>query len=799
MIKNYFKIAIRNLFKHKVYSFINIFGLALGMGVTIMISLWIMDEFNYNSYFTNADKMAIVQQHQTWNGQTGTSPAIPLPLEFEMREKAGDKFEHIVMSSWNQPQFFKFQNKTIPIFGSYMQSGVVEMLDLNIIAGDRNGLKQLNSIMLSEASAQTIFGDVNPIGKTIRQDNSPDLNVTAVYESIPVNNDLNDLNFIMPWKRYLSTNQSAKNSQDNWGNNSFLMLVQLADNVDIATANESIRDLKKNANESTKDFNPQIFLQSSKDFYLRADFENGVNVGGRIENVWLFGIIGLFVLILACINFMNLSTARSEKRLLEVGIRKSIGSTRGQLIYQFLSESFLVTLFAAVIAVILVWLSLDSFNDLASKSIEFPWTNAAFWGSILGFTVLVSILAGSYPALYLSSFSPVKVLKGSFKVGRFAALPRKILVVTQFSVSVALIIGTMVVMNQIEYSKDRPSGYDKSGLIQIPAFSGDYYGKQDLIRNQLLDSNAVTDVATSGSPTTEVWSNKSGFDWDGKPEGFQEDIAYTDISYDYATTLNLKFVEGRNFSRDFASDSLGVILNATAVKYMSLTDPVGKFIYNSTERSPETALKIVGVVEDVIIQSPYEPVKQQMYVFDADDRFAYFLLRLDPNQPVSNSLATIENVFKESFPDIPFEYDFVDQEYAAKFASEERVASLARVFSILAIIISCLGLFGLASFVAEQRTKEIGVRKVLGATITNIWVLLSKDFLILVLISLAIATPIAYYFMGEWIQKFSYRTDLSINIFLIAAIGAIVITLLTVSFQAIKAAVSNPIKSLKTE
>lgn len=799
MFKNYFKIAFRNLLKNKVYSFINIFGLALGMAVTIMISLWIMDEFNYNNYFSNKDKMAIVQQHQTWNGQTGTSPAIPLPLEFEMREKAGDKFKHIVMSSWNNAQLFNYGDKNISIEGSYMQDGVVDMLDLKIIAGDRNGLEQLNSIMLSKTSAQTIFGDVDPIGKTIRLDNSSELKVTSVYESIPVNNALNDLNYIMPWKLFLSSKDWVRESQDNWGNNSFLMLVQVADNIDLATASESIRDLKKNANENTMAYNPQLFLQSSKDFYLRGDFENGVNVGGRIENVWLFGIIGIFVLILACINFMNLSTARSEKRSLEVGIRKSIGSTRGQLINQFLSESFLVTLFAGILAIAMVWLSLGAFNDLASKSIEFPWANAAFWGSILGFIVIVSLLAGSYPALYLSSFSPIKVLKGSFKAGRFAALPRKVLVVTQFTVSVALIIGTMIVMNQIEYSKDRPSGYDKSGLIQIPAFSPDYSGKQDMLRNQLLASSVVIDVATSGSPTTEVWSNRSGYDWDGKPEGFQEDLAFTRISYDYATTLNLKFLEGRNLSRQFASDSSGVILNKTAVNYMNLKDPIGKYIYDSEDRSPENALKIVGVVEDVVVQSPYEPVKQHMYVFDSDNEFAYFLLRLDPKQSISSSLTTIENIFNKNFPNIPFEYDFVDQEYAAKFASEERVASLARVFSILAIVISCLGLFGLASFVAEQRTKEIGVRKILGATVTNIWILLSKDFLILVLISLAIATPIAYYFMGQWIQKFSYRQDLSLNVFLIAAVGAITITLITVSFQAIKAAIANPVKSLRTE
>jgi ABC-type antimicrobial peptide transport system permease subunit len=512
----------------------------------------------------------------------------------------------------------------------------------------------------------------------------------------------------------------------------------------------------------------------------------------------MFSIIGLFVLILACINFMNLSTARSEKRALEVGIRKSIGSTRSQLIKQFLSESFLVVFIAFIVAIVFVLLSLNAFNDIASKEMNFPWANLQFWGVTTLFVVVTALVSGSYPALYLSSFKPIKVLKGTFKMGRFASIPRKILVVTQFTVSVALIIGTMIVMSQINHSKNRPAGYDKVGLVQIATASEDFDDKYEMMRNQFLSSGAVTEMASSGAPMTEVWSNRSGFDWEGKPLDFQDDFAVTEVSYDYAKALNLKFIAGRDFSREFSTDSTAVILNESAVKYMGIQDPIGKYITDKDEEDI-VPLKIIGVIEDIIVRSPYAPVKQHLYVFDNDNNGSYYNVRLNEANSVTSNLAVIEKVFKTNFPDIPFQYDFVDEEYAIKFKSQERVASLAKVFTGLAILISCLGLFGLASFVAEQRTKEIGVRKVLGATVTNLWMLLSKDFIVLVAISLLIAAPLAYYFMSGWIEKFSYRTDISVGIFLIAGLGAIVITIITVSFQAIKAAIANPVKSLRTE
>ncbi|HEX9825284.1 MAG TPA: ABC transporter permease, partial [Flavobacteriaceae bacterium] len=476
MIRNYFKIAWRNLLKNKVYSFINIFGLAIGMAVTIMIGLWIADEISFDKYFTNYNTVAQVYQSQTFNGKVGTGPAIPRPLEFLLKEEYSDNFKHISMSSWTNSRYLKYDDNNISRTGNYMQEAALKIFGFKILKGADNGLKEKNSIMLSQSTAKALFGERDPIGKIIKVNSADDMMVTSVFEDIPVNSTLNEIEFIIPWKHYITTQEWIQNAADSWGNNSFQMFVQIADNTSMKSVTEKILDSKKKANVDTAEFNPQIFLLPMKDWHLRSNFENGVQSGGRIETVWLFGIIGAFVLFLACINFMNLSTARSEKRSMEVGIRKAIGSSRDQLIKQFLSESLLVVLFAFVIAIVLVLVSLNSFNDLASKQIQFPWANIQFWMYSILFILITALVSGSYPALYLSSFKPVKVLKGTFKAGRFAAIPRKVLVVTQFTISVALIIGTLVVMKQIQYTKDRPIGYDKGGLIQIPVMSVDFMG-----------------------------------------------------------------------------------------------------------------------------------------------------------------------------------------------------------------------------------------------------------------------------------------------------------------------------------
>lgn len=799
MFKNYLTIAWRNLKKNKAYSIINIGGLALGIAVTLIIALWIEDEVSFNDYYTNKSKIAQVFQSQTFNGEIGTGPAIPRPLEIAFRDNYLDNFEHLVMSSWNNSQYLKYGDKSISKSGNFMQRGAPEMLDLKILEGEKDGLREINSIMLSKSVANALFGEEEAIGKVIEVNNQYDMQVTAIYEDIPVNNSFNDAEFLMPWEKYITTQEWVKEAINYWGNNSFQMFVQIADNTSMQAVTDKIRNVKKELDEDNAQFNPQLFLFPMDEWYLRGNFEKGKQVGGRIKYVWLFGIIGLFVLLLACINFMNLSTARSEKRAKEVGIRKSIGSQRNQLIKQFLSESFIVVVFAFFLAIFIVLFSLNGFNELSRKEISFPWQNGLFWIVSIFFILITSLIAGSYPALYLSSFRPVDVLKGTFKAGKYEGLPRKILVVLQFTVSVAFIIGTVIVMQQINHAKNRPIGYDKEGLVQIPTFSQDFSGKYELMRSEFLGSNAVVEMSTSSSPTTRIWSNRNGFTWEGKPEGFQEDLAWTEVSHEYAKSLNLKIVEGRDFSKEFATDSNAVLINQTAVKYLGLSNPIGVLIKDDSEEDPDPPLKIIGVVEDMITQSPYERVKQGMYVFDKNGNGSYYNLRLNPKQSASQNLAVIERVFKEHFPGLPFHYDFVDDEYGKKFSAEERIGTLSGIFTALAILISCLGLFGLTSFVAEQRTKEIGVRKVLGASVFNVWNMLSKDFLKLVTISCFIAIPISYYLMNGWLQDYPYRVIIEWWIFVLAVVGALAITLLTVSFQAIKAASVNPVDSLRTE
>jgi len=507
----------------------------------------------------------------------------------------------------------------------------------------------------------------------------------------------------------------------------------------------------------------------------------------------MFGIIGVFVLLLACINFMNLSTARSEKRAKEVGIRKTVGSLRKQIIFQFFSESLLTVAFAFALSLLLVLLVLPAFNKIADKQLTILWGNPFFWLLSIAFIVFTALVAGSYPALYLSSFKPVKVLKGTFKAGRYAAIPRKVLVVLQFTVSVTLIVGTIIVYRQIQFAKDRPVGYSREGLINIYNMNTSIHDHFEAVKEELKQTGAIASMAEAGSPTTGIWGSSSGVSWKGKDPNLSVDFGVVSASYDYGKTIGWKMKEGRDFSKDFATDSSALILNEAAVQFMGLKNPVGETITwwgkNYT---------VVGVINNMVMESPYDEPRPIIYSL-SNEAGNVTLIKINPAVSVKSALNKIEPVFKKFNPDQSFEYYFVDDDYANKFSNEQRVGKLASFFAMLAIVISCMGLFGLTSFVAEQRRKEIGVRKVLGASVLNVWNLLSKDFIMLVIISFIIAVPLSYYFMHNWLQNYSYRTQLSWWIFAAAGFGALLIALLTVSFQAIKAALANPVKSLRTE
>ncbi len=793
MIKNYLKIAWRNLIKNKASSFINIGGLAVGMAVAMLISLWIWDELSFNKYHENYDRIAQVWQHETFNGTVNTGGVVSLPLDAELRKTYGSSFKHIALSSWTEKHVLVVGDKKVSYPGNFMGSEAPEMFTLHMLKGTRNGIKDPSSMLISQSVAKALFGDTDPMDKVIKLDNKADFKVSGVYEDLPDNTSLHDVAFLGPWEYYIHSPGNERSLTD-WGNNSLFLYVQIADNTDMAKVSAMIRNVKLNkmSKEDLK-FNPIIFLQPMSKWHLYSEFKNGVNTGGAIQYVWLFGTIGIFVLLLACINFMNLSTARSEKRAKEVGIRKAVGSLRGQLIGQFFCESLLIAVLAFALSLLLVQLATPYFNTIANKNVGILWNNPVFWMVSISFTLFTGVIAGSYPALYLSSFNPVKVLKGTFKAGRFAAMPRKVLVVVQFTVSVILIIGTIVVFRQVQFAKDRPVGYSKVGLVNIEVTNDDLHKHFSAVRADMLKTGAITEIAESSSSTTGVNNDRGDISWQGKDPAMSSFFGWIGVSPEYGKTVGWQFTDGRDFSGKFISDSLAIVVNQATVKYMGLKNPVGQVV-----RIGDRNLTIVGVVKDMVMESPYEPVKQTIFHI-ARGTSDNIMIKINPNVSAHDALGKIAAVCKAYSPSVPFSYKFVDEEYAKKFATEERVGKLASSFAGLAIFISCLGLFGMASFMAEQRVKEIGVRKVLGATVFGLWRLMSKDFVALIVIALFIAIPIAFYLMHGWLQKYTYHSELSWWVFAATSGGAILITLLTVSYQSIRAALANPVKSLRSE
>ncbi len=794
MIKNYFKIAWRNLVRSKGYSAINIGGLAVGMAVAMLIGFWVYDELTFDKYHKNYDRIAQVMQHANFNGKVESQVSNPAVMGPEIKEKYGSDFKHVLQASWTGGHLLSIGDKHISKVGMFFEPGAPEMLSLEMIRGTRAGLNDPYSILLSESVAESIFGKDDPINKILKFDRSYDVKVSGVYRDLPDNTTFREIKIIMPWQLWLIQNPWAKTIRDPWGSNFSQTFVQVADHADMEKVSAKIKNVKlDNVSEDDKKYQWTVFLQPMSKWNLFNEFKNGKNTGGNIRYIWLFGIIGVFVLILACINFMNLATARSEKRAKEVGIRKTIGSLRWQLIKQFFAESYAVVLLSFVLSLGLVILLLPLFNEVAGKKIEIPWINPVFWLSGIVFILVTGLLAGSYPALYLSSFQPLKVLKGTFRVGRFASVPRKILVVTQFTVSVMLIIGTIIVYQQIQHARNRPVGYTRHGLININ-LEKEIQQHFETVRNELISSGAIEDVAASNSPLTQVWNSNGGFDWEGKDPNLAVDFPNNRVSYEFGKTVNWNIKEGRDFSRTFATDSAAFIINESAARFLGMKEPVGKIL--KWNNRPFT---IIGIVNDIMQESPFYPVRPSLYHVGKYEDMYNLVLKLNPQQSVKQSLSRIEQVLKKYTPTVPFDYKFVDEEFGNKFSAEERIGKLSSYFAILAIFISCLGLFGMASFVAEQRTKEIGIRKVLGASVTNLWRLLSIEFVVLVIFSCILAAPVAYYYCDNWLTNYDYRITISWTVFVLAAVVALLITLVTVSFQAIKAALANPVKSLRTE
>lgn len=795
MFKNYFKTAWRNLIRGKVYSLINILGLAAGMTVAMLIAFWIWDEITYDEYHSNHNQLAQVMTTFIDNdGKMATGPAVCMPIGNELRSKYGSDFKNVSMASWNFGHVLAVGEKKISEQGMWVESNFPTMFSLKILMGNIDALSDPSSILINASLAKTLFGNEVPVNKMIKLDNKDIYKVAGVFEDLPNNTTLHNSKYFLPWKKYITTAQWLKDAATQWNNHSWQAFVQVADHINMEQETKKIKDvvmLYKNEKTEGKE---QASLFPMDKWRLYSDFKNGKASGGRIQFIWLFSIIGVFVLMLACINFMNLSTARSEKRAKEVGIRKTMGSVRSQLIGHFLSESVLVAFVSFIFSLILVFALMPLFNKLADKHIEIPWSNAFFWLTALLFTFITGLISGSYPAFYLSRFDPIKVLKGTFRVGKYASMPRKILVVVQFTFSIALIIGTIIVFKQIQFAKNRPVNYRSEGLITINMSTPDLYGHYDAIRSDLLATGVVDDMAESSSPTTNVWANQIGFNWQGKDPNSLPAFGTIAVTEDFGKTIGWQIKQGRAFSKDFSTDSLAMILNESAVKQVGMKhDIIGQTIQFNDKN-----YTVIGVIKDMIMESPYKPVTPT--VFFCDRNWANVItIAIKKGTPVTEALSKIENVFKKYNPGSPFDYTFNDEDYAKKFADEQRIGKLATFFTILAIFISCLGLFGLASFVAEQRKKEIGVRKILGASTYNLWQMLSKEFALLVTISCFIAIPLAWYYLNGWLKQYDYKTEIPFWIFIASGLGALVITLITVSFQAIKAAIANPVKALRSE
>jgi len=648
MNKNYLKIAWRNLVKNKVYSFINIAGLATGMAVAMIIGLWIYDEFSANKHFKNYSTLYQVMMNQTFDGKRGSQQALPFPLGQELKAQYPD-FKGVAMCDWGSHHSLIYGDKKISKPGHFIGEEAVSMFSLNILSGDKNPLHEPYSIVLTDETAKILFGNENPVGKIVKMDNATNLKVTAVVAKQPKSSSLS-FDYLVPFQlEEILYSYIKLYHKTNWGNNSWEVFVQLNSNADPKTVNAKIKKvvLSHFTDENTlKSVIPELFIHPMAKWRLYNDFENGKNTGGFIKYVRMFGILGLIVLIIACINFMNLSTARSEKRAKEVGVRKAVGSGRRQLIRQFLSESMLISSLAFLLALVLVAIALPYFNKLTDKAMSLQITNPLFWGIMIAFTVITGLLAGSYPAFYLSSFNPVRVLKGNFKAGRSSSLPRKILVVVQFASSVILMIGTTIIYQQIQHGKDRPIGFDNKGLISVN-WSDDIGKNIAALKQELLSSGAAYSVCQSNSPPSEIYSNNNGWEWKNSLP-VEKTVVFSTITteYDYTKTLGIKLIDGRDFSRDFA-DSNGVILNQAAVKRMGLKNPVGEML-----KWNDKPMVVIGVIPDIQMESPFRPISPLTIIFNKD-WVGCIDVRINPNMSASKAISIMKPIFDKYNPSFP--------------------------------------------------------------------------------------------------------------------------------------------------
>jgi putative ABC transport system permease protein len=787
MLKNHIIITFRSIQKNGVYTFINITGLSIGLACTLLILLWVNHEMSYDGFHVKKKNLHRVMINRLGDRGIQSGVAVPIPLEEELKKDPGVRYT--AMTNWGETYLLTVGDKKLYRQGYYAGEDFLKMFTFPLTHGSaETALKDLSSIVITESTASALFGTEDPMGKIIRVNNAMDLTVTGITEDVPENSTLG-FECLIPFSTYTSNESWVKRASTQWGNNSFNMYVELHDYANADQVQGRIKDLvKKNDDQSST---AEVFFHPLTRWRLYSDFENGKSAGGLIEYVRMFSIIAVFILVIACINFMNLATARSEKRAREVGIRKTVGSNRKELIIQFLAESIFISFVASLISIGIAEISLPFYNILVQKNLSVDYGDAAFWAAGLAIVFGTGIIAGSYPAFYLSGFQPAAVLKGKMQGGKTGALPRKILVTLQFVFSIILIVSTLVVYLQLNHLKNKPIGYDQNNLVMIQS-TGDIPKNTRVIRHELISKGLANSFTTSNSPITSIYAYMGGVEWRGKRPDQRASIATVATDYDYAKTMGIEILQGRDFSEDF-NDSTSMILNEAFVKYAGMDNPLEEKI-----RWNDQDYQVIGVFGDVVMNSPNSPTGPTMFVFDPT-WISEVSLKLPADKSPHEVLKGIESVFQKYNPAYPFVYRFADDEFSKKFTDIQRIGRLANLFAGLAIIISCLGLFGLSAFTAEQRTKEFGIRKVLGATASHVVALISRDFSKLILLAFVIAAPMGWWAMNQWLQKYEYR--ISVEWWMVGVAGTITLALglATVSFQAIKAAVSNPVKALRNE
>jgi putative ABC transport system permease protein len=780
------KIALRNLWRNKGFTLINLGGLAIGLASCMILLLYVAYEYGYDKQFTDYDKTYVLYNNQKTPSETFSFMAFPGQLKDEIKEKVPG-VARVSRLSYPEPTLISYHQNNFKMNAVFGDPDFLKMFDYKVLKGNSNTfLNSVDGVILTETLAKNLFGNEDPINKVVKLDNNENLKVEGVIADRPKNSTL-ELDYILSWKLYEKLNSWTKTS--GWGNNYCMMFMQLQNNSFFDQANHQLKGMIK---AHDKEVNGEPFMHPLSKWHLSDRFENGKNVGGRIDQLRIFFLLAFCILLIACVNFMNLSTAKSEKRAREVGVRKAIGSSRNNLVGQFMFESVLLTTLSMLVAFVLIEVSLPYFNNLLGITLGIDYKDYKFWSVFLGLTLFTALMAGSYPAFYLSSFDPVKVLKG-FKISGGSSLSiRKFLVVFQFVFAACLIVCTAVIYQQLNYIKNKPIGYNKANLVQIST-EGEFSKpeKRAVLKDELLKAGAITAFTEYSTSLTGGGNNTYGISWPGKNEQDKILVNFRFTNLDLTKTTGMEILKGRDFSKDFV-DTANVLVNEAMVKVMGMKDPVGKMI------SWDQPIRIIGVVKDYVMESPYQKAKP-LLIAQNPSRATTIIMRLNDKNNITTSVNQINEIAKKLNPAYPATIRFVDDNFELKFRNEKLLGTLSNWFGGFAIFISCLGLLGLALFMAEQRKKEISIRKVLGATTANILTLLNKDFIKLVAIANVIAFPLAYIIINKWLSGYEYRISISVLPFIAAISLSVIIAVLTVSIQSVKVAKANPVDALKYE